>query len=64
MALFASFTGIKCPNCGMMVMAYGKYEDLDEPRLDVTKCQGCGAELQIRTDPKTGKTRAERVKKN
>jgi hypothetical protein len=64
MALFASFTCLKCPECGLMVVASGTYYDVTEPRLDVTKCKGCGAELQIRTDPETGETRVERVKRN
>lgn len=64
MALFASFTGLPCPGCGLMVMASGIYHDVNEPRLDVTKCAGCGAELQVSTDPKTGEMRVEGVKKN
>ncbi len=64
MSLFASFTCLKCPDCGLMAMASGIYHDVDEPRLDVTKCQGCGAELQIRTDSKTGETKVQRPKKN
>ena len=47
-----------------MVVASGIYFDHKEPRLDVTTCQGCGAEFQIRTDPETGETRVEGVKKN
>jgi len=35
-----------------------------EPELTVTKCEWCQTELQVSKDPATGKTRAERVKKN
>ena len=64
MSLFASFSGFKCPNCGLMVMASGIYFDKKEPRLDVTKCKYCQTELQVSKDPVTGKTKAERVKRN
>jgi hypothetical protein len=35
-----------------------------EPKLNTATCSKCGTELQVSKDPATGKTRAERVKKN
>jgi len=45
-------------------MVSGIYYDKNEPVLGVTTCEYCQAELQVSKDPATGKTRAERVKKN
>jgi len=64
MALFASFTGLPCPECGLPIMVSGIYYDKDEPVLGVTTCEFCQAELQVSKDPVTGEIRAEKVKKN
>jgi len=64
MGLFASFTGLPCPECGLPIMVFGIYYDKNEPELGVTTCEYCQAELQVSKDPATGETRAERVKKN
>ncbi len=64
MALFASFTGLPCPECGLPIVVSGIYYDKDEPQMGVTTCEYCFADLQVSNDPVTGRTRAERVKKN
>jgi len=64
MGLFASFTGVPCPECGLPIMASGIYYDKDEPQLSVTTCEYCQAELQVSKDLATGKLKAERVKKS
>lgn len=64
MALFASFTGVKCPMCGRMIVASGIYHDKHEPELDVTKCGWCQTEIQVSKDPLTGEIRAGKVKRN
>jgi transcription elongation factor Elf1 len=64
MGLFASFTGLPCPECGALIMVSGIYFDNKEPQLGVTKCEHCKTEFQVSKDPVTGETRAERVKKN
>ena len=64
MSLFASFTGLPCPECGLPIMVSGIYHDKDEPELGVTKCEHCKVEFQVSKDQVTGKMRAERVKRN
>jgi hypothetical protein len=64
MSLFASFTGLPCPKCGAFIMVSGVYFDKKEPELGITTCEYCFAELQVSNDLVTGKTRAERVKRN
>ncbi|MCJ7746924.1 MAG: phage terminase large subunit family protein [Desulfobacterales bacterium] len=64
MSLFASFTGLPCPECGLPIMVSGIYYDSNEPQLGVTKCEHCKTELQVSKDPLTGKIKPERVKKN
>jgi transcription elongation factor Elf1 len=64
MGLFASFTGLPCPECGAFIMVSGIYFDMKEPQLGVTKCEHCKVEFQVSKDQVTGKMRAERVKKN
>ena len=64
MGLFASFTGLPCPECGLPIMVSGIYYDKNEPELGVTTCQNCKAELQLSKDPASGKMRAEKVMKN
>ena len=64
MALFASFTGLPCPECGLPIMVSGIYYDKDEPELGVTTCDYCQAEVQVSKDPASGEVRAERAKKN
>lgn len=61
MSIMASFHGFKCPECGQMIMA-SEIKGLHEPGLAVTKCQWCGAEIQVTTDHVTGETRAEKKK--
>jgi len=62
--LFASFTGLPCPECGLPIMVSGIYHDMDEPQLGVTTCGHCQAELQVSKDPMTGEARAEKKKPN
>lgn len=64
MSLFASFSGLPCPECGLPIMVSGLYCDKDEPVPGVTTCGYCQAELQVSKDPASGEIRAERVKKN
>jgi len=64
MSLFASFTGLPCPECGALIMVSGIYYDKAEPQLGVTTCGHCQAELQVSKDPMTGETRAEKKKPN
>lgn len=64
MGLFASFTGLPCPECGAFIMVSGIYFDKDESELGVTTCEYCFAELQVFKDPATGKLRAEGVKRH
>ncbi len=64
MALFASFTRLPCSIYREMIVVSGIYYDKVEPELGVTTCEDCKTELQVSTDPATGKMRAEKVKKN
>lgn len=64
MGLFTSSTGPPCPRCQGMIMVSGVYFDKDEPELGVTKCGYCKTELQVSTDPVTGKTRAEEIRRD
>jgi hypothetical protein len=64
MSLFASFTGLPCPECGLPIMVSGIYYDKGEPELGVTACEYCKSELQVSKDPATGEIRTERVKRN
>jgi len=64
MGLFASFTGLSCPERGLLSMVSGIYFDMKEPQLGVTKCEHCKVEFQVSKDQVTGKIRAERVKRN
>ena len=64
MGLFASFTGLPCPECGLPIMVSGIYYDKHEPELGVTICEYCEAGLQVSKDQVTRETRAERAKKN
>jgi len=64
MAIFASFTGLPCSECGLPIMVSGIYYDRNEPELGVTTCEYCQSEVQVSKDPATGKVRAESVKKN
>ena len=64
MSLFASFSGLPCPECGLPMMVSRIYHDKDEPMLGVTTCDYCLANLQVTKDPASGKMRAERVKRN
>jgi len=41
MALFASFTGLPCRECGQPVMTSGIYYDQNEPVMGVTTCEYC-----------------------
>jgi hypothetical protein len=64
MALFASFTGVKCPVYGRMIVVSGIYFDKREPELGVTKCGYGKTEIQVSKNPLTGEIRAGKVKKN
>jgi len=63
-ALYASLSTVRCPACGASVVARGINHGRAEPKLNTATCSKCGTELQVSKDPATGKTRAERVKKN
>jgi hypothetical protein len=64
MALFASFSIVSCPKCGVTILARGIYHSQTGPKLDTTKCEHCKTELQVSKDPATGEIRAERVNKS
>lgn len=64
MILFASFTGLPCPECSEPIMVSGIYFYKKEPQLGATKGEHCKTEIQVYKDPVTGKTRAEMAKKN